>query len=425
MQRIVVLEEIASAVVTELMNTFYEVHLLSGRHGILDFLNQDEVQRHIEQDIRYRWLELVNVTENPYWELKEVSAADFSFLFRRILRELEPLLRKKIHHWIESRCNDLQESYAHLLEKLQEDFNDLVNTAEKPSSIQVEQIHIPLHHLERVAVQIEKTRSILIYCKDYETLCPAPTYDDDYEKPSPASVGPASPKGTQSKLEGPVSSKGSVMGNVNPVGTVSLLKDTGIYEGNETKGTGAAETIPQEEAGEETRGTDDSIREDDETNPSFFPTEAVFKRAKLSGGIVVTPGEERFLGGIPEGAIRKLELSHGDHVLVRGKTHSGRLQIDIIERRKEQNPDRIEIPYCLISSRTEAGKKRFYIESRLSGGRRIPIVLSDESTLSVCVREDDERFFSLEEGDLVDIAFWSVRPKTMKVIWKYRQTSTG
>jgi translation initiation factor IF-1 len=131
------------------------------------------------------------------------------------------------------------------------------------------------------------------------------------------------------------------------------------------------------------------------------------------------------LGVLPESVVRSLDLRHGDVVRILERDDRGRLKVQLLERAETDESNRVELKFCLVSMRNEEGRSFLAIDEMLVGGekKRISLPGSKESYLEI--KEEDIRFFKLEVGDVVDVAYWVNRPNTFRVIWKYRHVQAG
>lgn len=129
---------------------------------------------------------------------------------------------------------------------------------------------------------------------------------------------------------------------------------------------------------------------------------------KLRGGFL--PEIEAF---IPEGIIRKLGLEHGD--LVRATKLENELHkyiYELFEKGDGKEPEgRIQLDYCIVEK--EAGS----LVVKKYGGEQV--IRLDEVPYTMILPEKDIREFSINEGDLIDLAFFRTNPHLCKILWKH------
>ncbi|ADO59946.1 hypothetical protein [Paenibacillus polymyxa] len=135
----------------------------------------------------------------------------------------------------------------------------------------------------------------------------------------------------------------------------------------------------------------------------------LFER-KLEGGYVA-----KINGYVPEAIIRKQGLQHHDYVYAQEIESSGerkRFLYSLAKRAEESAPtDRVQISLCMLESR---GKQLIVRESMDSTGEDF---FKKHPNLEFVIQERDITRLFLEEGDLVDIAFYEGNIENQKVIW--------
>lgn len=117
---------------------------------------------------------------------------------------------------------------------------------------------------------------------------------------------------------------------------------------------------------------------------------------------------------IPEVMVGHMELGHGDELRITRKEENdekNRYWFEIVSRGSGDNPRRQEYIGCEIEK--EAGE--YVVGKSYSGTIRL-----DEAPYSFIISPQDVNTFKIEEGDIVDIAFYKDNPSdTMKVIKKH------
>lgn len=160
---------------------------------------------------------------------------------------------------------------------------------------------------------------------------------------------------------------------------------------------------------------DDEVQEiiQDDSKGDLLPTKPNIFRVdrKLRGGYI--PELNQF---IPEGIIRNLNLDNGDLVRVESVPYSMDRYNFYFEKKGEgiPAPGRVQINYCLVE---KDGDLLVVNQSFENGKQNIRI---GELPFTFIVKDEDRRFFELQENDLIDIAYYDGKPETMKVIWQHQ-----
>ncbi|WP_100012792.1 DUF2325 domain-containing protein [Lentibacillus sediminis] len=164
-------------------------------------------------------------------------------------------------------------------------------------------------------------------------------------------------------------------------------------------------------------GQPETLEEDEESEPSqpSAPPERKsyqFER-KLRGGIV-----PQIDGFVPEGVVRKLGLEHGDMVYAKAintnDPQRSHFEYEIAEKGDgEDAPYRIQLNFCPVKK--EAG--RLVVEKSEETGEFIRF---NEGPYTIVLSEDDVFKQRINEGDLVDIAYFDGTPTHAKVIWTHK-----
>ncbi|WP_199624363.1 DUF2325 domain-containing protein [Paenibacillus alkalitolerans] len=169
----------------------------------------------------------------------------------------------------------------------------------------------------------------------------------------------------------------------------------------------AAETRAEPPASSE------SDNETPESKPAAEPAAYTFER-KLVGGRLPELDDGYHVN---ERIVRKLGIQHGDKLAVEGTEHfsdGGKHYIFKIAEKGagKEPPNRIQLNYCIAE--WDAEHHKFVIRRSAIGGM---IKLGDEP-LSLHLNEQDCE--GMEDGELIDIAFYEERLDTVRVIWKHK-----
>ncbi|NGM83262.1 hypothetical protein G5B47_12635 [Paenibacillus sp. 7124] len=142
----------------------------------------------------------------------------------------------------------------------------------------------------------------------------------------------------------------------------------------------------------------------------------IFKRIKLSGGIVVDQNGNQ-VDYLNESIIRHMNLDHNDKLRVRRIKEDGRKEYDIIGKVGEINPERIVAQYCIANLDPEGN--RYLINTQIVGGEKQLFSLPEGEMYQFQFKMEDVKHLNLEDGSIVDLAFWKGRPDTARIIWKH------
>lgn len=141
----------------------------------------------------------------------------------------------------------------------------------------------------------------------------------------------------------------------------------------------------------------------------------LFER-KLRGGYIPDLDGGYF---IPEKMVRDMEVENGDMVKIIAEhptVDQTYYTFEIVEKSGEKHPNRVEHRFCTVER--EGGL--FYVTKSLGKPIRF-----NEIPVTFLLKDQDVRLFNLQEGDIVDIAYYKNNPTdTLKVIYKYETDDT-
>lgn len=150
----------------------------------------------------------------------------------------------------------------------------------------------------------------------------------------------------------------------------------------------------------------DDIKE--EANQAIY----VFER-KLRGGLVHLPDADYF---IPEQMVRDMNVTHGDEVEITGEyMHKGmkRFNFRIVNRIGEPLKNRIQLDEYVVTSSEDS--KSLILHSDINGNREV-----FEHTYHIS--HNDIANYSIEEGSVVDAAYYEDNPEGISIIFKHPVT---
>lgn len=159
-----------------------------------------------------------------------------------------------------------------------------------------------------------------------------------------------------------------------------------------------------EEVEEEVIIVDDTIKD------KAYP----FER-KLKGGFV-----DEINGWVPEKIVRELELRHGDLVyayeipLPENQDSPPHYSFEVAERRHQpEPPNRVQLNLCRVKD--DRLLDRFVVEETVNGA----LLKYNDSPMMFSLDPEDVRAFNLEDGDIIDIAYYKGKEDKPKVLWKH------
>ncbi|MGN7299094.1 DUF2325 domain-containing protein [Ferdinandcohnia sp. SAFN-114] len=118
---------------------------------------------------------------------------------------------------------------------------------------------------------------------------------------------------------------------------------------------------------------------------------------------------------VPESITRQLILDHGDIIKPSYNPHTERYYFELIKKgNRVVNPERQQVSYGIVEKESSMLLVSTYLDN---GSKRL--VKVDENLHTFILNQDDILEFSIEPGDIVDIAYYSSNVKTVRVIYKY------
>ena len=122
---------------------------------------------------------------------------------------------------------------------------------------------------------------------------------------------------------------------------------------------------------------------------------------------------------VPEKVVRELDLQHGDlvhAVKIQDATPDSPPHYDfsVAEYKDEPAPkDRVQINYGVVGYDKLLG--RYTVDTTMDGK---PIRIG-EALQTILINEKDVEDFKLEEGDIVDLAYYTTQSEFIRIIWRY------
>ncbi|AGA60053.1 hypothetical protein Theco_4052 (plasmid) [Thermobacillus composti KWC4] len=397
-----VLQSIAQEVINARFGNFFS-DVLAGRVALSDFLCRPEVEIAVRESIEGNWDRIIDTKKYPYWKREDVTNEDEQFIYRKVIAQMQPIMIEQLHQLLVDAAGQHEAGYFYLLTALHKDLSGLINREDIVRASELLCLQKRLSDLLDIVTTVEKI-NVILHSNGFLTANPTSNDSVDvYIKNNSSDDYLASISEAAIRYD-TVSS---------PMNAVLVQTTTHTISRQVADNSGRLGML-----------IDRDIARVDATKPNITPEKGYFKRIKLSGGAIVDEGDT-VLGVLPESVVRSLDLRHGDVVRILERDDRGRLKVQLLERAETDESNRVELKFCLVSMRNEEGRSFLAIDEMLVGGekKRISLPGSKESYLEI--KEEDIRFFKLEVGDVVDVAYWVNRPNTFRVIWKYRHVQAG
>jgi hypothetical protein len=114
---------------------------------------------------------------------------------------------------------------------------------------------------------------------------------------------------------------------------------------------------------------------------------------------------------IPEGVLRRIGISHHDYVYAE-KIEDNKYLYSIAKKGPGVDPiDRVQLNFCVVEK--EAGV--LVVKRTVEDGD----IWIDEVPFTFVLNEEEVREMEIEEGDIIDLAYYKGNPQNHKIIWKY------
>lgn len=121
---------------------------------------------------------------------------------------------------------------------------------------------------------------------------------------------------------------------------------------------------------------------------------------------------------VPEGAIRSIGAEDGDYVYAKHKG-SGHFYYELAEKGSPINTERKEVQFGIVE---QSGDLFMVSRSLMNGGQNTKI---NGVLHTFLLSREDVLELKLEDGDVVDLAFYENKPSTVRVVWKHDTDEKG
>jgi hypothetical protein len=370
------LEMIQSIAQYLMMNNKKEILLLllSGKLNINNYL----VDRPnlVLPYLKDNWEQIVDTT-NPYWNRDMVTDEDYHFIFRRILPDINTvfisLLQQSFQEFEEERIAQYTNAVGLLLSSI----NAISSQNDIADQTDIQKLQEAVIQLSISKNEIEKVR---LYFATLD-LNQSATQLQFRELPM--------------ELTDQVIEEQRIMQKSEPE---KELLELVVGEKEIASATAVKEIAPDKSNVDPDIGTIHSLDR------------------KIVGGYINTLNSPAFL---PESMLREKGFDHGDKLKVSKKTPHGdlfRYEFELVEKAKQPNKERSQYNLCVV----EKDNTMHFVE-KTHGGSVDSYLRFNEVPYKFIIKDEDVKKFKLGPGDLIDIAFRTNDPTSMKVIWKYKK----
>ncbi|WP_150274295.1 hypothetical protein [Paenibacillus tepidiphilus] len=363
--------------------------LLAGKISPLNVLKDHSIQSNFIKSIELEWDNLFDTSNNPYWSWSAVSDKEKESAFQMLLKKVEPLIAEEIYMVLKKHHSSCLSMYHWQLAFVKKTVDGL-QVDGVSSSIAISKLQCRVNELHEAISDLEKVSMALLFFKMKEDN--NEVLDDGQYEPIINEEKSNVDLGKYELLEWNWNS------SISETDTEKLILNEGINDANET-----VANVNQLDNGKES-----AMRY------------LIFKRSKLAGG-VVQDADGNQVDYLNESISRILNLQHNDEIQVRRIKEDGRNEYEVLKRRGEVNPDRIVIQYCI--AHFNSINKKYIVEFQIIGGEKRYLKLADGTRIQFSFDSSDVPHLRMEDGCIVDLAYWKSRPETAKIIWNHHSSA--
>lgn len=394
-------------------NEYFFKQLLSGVASVTDFLKDPLVLQSLSLLIDKSWDELFDTVSNPYWNRSDISDSDHSFILHSVQTQISSITQDLLNkHWIALLDKEIT-TYNEIKAKLQSAQTKLTPFPQIPSaSFRNELLHNTLAYIN----QSDKLERYMIILRTLPNSLPLDI--KTFVQVATSSESPSSEEDAKiMDSTQPISQEESKPNQIIEQNPLHNEKDYANIMNStqpESKPAQISEQIPLNTA-LPTGETKDALQLSETKHDQ--PDIAIFKRQKLVGGSIHDKKTNEIITFIPESVIKKLDLKHGDSVKITERHKGGKVTIEIHEKHPEDS-NWVEMEYCIVSKQNSGGQHKYVIKEMILNGEKQAI--PDQTVQCLEIKEIDLAYYKLDEGDIVNIAYWKGRIDLFRVIWKHR-----
>lgn len=356
--------------------------IFSGKISPLCILEDEITKAAFIKEIENEWDNIIDVKINPFGELKDITSHEKSSALNKILDKIESLLQDEIQAILIKHQTSCLKTYYWQLEFVKKGISKLTLDDDIPSSVSISKLRDRISELHEAVTDLEKTNLALRFFdfhKNVEVDLIGVEMTSELSTPPDASKYEALEWNWTNKVDLDNGANEPIM--INPASNdIDSLKDTTLSHNH-------SDTL-------------------------------TFKRLKLTGGLVYDSNGKQ-VDYLNEAITRTLNLNHNDEIRISSIRRDGRNTYEIIRRAEGNNPDRIELQYCIAS--IDSANNTIIINEHISGGERQSCHLEDGTKYQFHISLLDNNKLRIDDGSIVDLAYWRGRPDTAKIIWNHLQ----
>lgn len=352
-------------------------YILEGSVSPLFLLRNDRLKERFISLIENEWDDIIDVTMNPFWKLNEITRHEKESALQKILKKTEQVLRVEVHALLNTHYSSCLSTYFLQLAYVKNCVAGISKDDQVSTSTSISKLRDRVSELHEAITAVEKTRIALLFFEE-------------------------------------IIESEAVMHEVN---TDELLKsdktDFSKYEIYEWDWNNGIELIRNEQPNTliPVEYINAGPQEKDKSSDKL-----IFKRTKLSGGIVYSSSGKQ-VDYLNELVSRSLNLQHNDELRLRRISETGIKEYEVVEKAGGINPDRIVYQYCIAN--INVVEQKVLISQHIVGGARRDCLLIEGTTYQFQFNLNDLSYLKIEDGSIVDIAYWRGKPHTAKIIWNH------
>ncbi|RRJ54965.1 hypothetical protein EHV15_35950 [Paenibacillus oralis] len=355
-------------------------NIMDGTFNLDDFVESQE--GNIRKELDENWETLVG-TGNPYWDRGSITENDLKFIMGRLMHELCLKLPEIIKKALKEGYHAWQLEYVETLTQVKDLTVSLCQKENVGSTRELMNLQTKVLFLQSVSSLIEKARLFFTaqQLKIDPVAIPVLTFPSELE----IKVAQANEPIEISEIAVTAS-----------VSATSPTPETQI----ESTPTGRKKTTKT------TTGNEGTMNENE------IGTVHIFERSLVNGFVNTVEYKPAF---VPEKIIRERDFEHGDKIRVVNVRPVGdkiHYDFELAEKTNSHPSHRIQINLCIVEQDTGG----LFVQRADSGQTK---VVFDGAERKFYLKEHDITRLKLTGGDIVDIAFWSNDPETVRVVWKH------
>lgn len=348
--------------------------ILTGRMSPLHILSDTSLREFVIASINKEWDRIHDVTNNPFWSKDVMSRQEEDTALQRVLLKTENLFNRHIHILLNEHYLTSLSAFNWQLAFIKKIVDRLSNINEIPTAVSVSKLQDRVSELSEAITITEKTKIALLFF-DHSKTSTFIEQEQDYIDSNETKI--KSDARVIEELEWDWAKK--INNNQEESLIVKPFDEVGINS-----------TLPE--------------------LPGQRSEKLIFKRTKLVGGIVYS-NDGKQVDYLNEIITRSLDLQHNDELRIKCIRPDGKREYVVANKIGDFNSDRISVKYCIAEIDVEKGM--VVINQHIVGGQR------QDTDYQFQFNITDVLNLRIEDGSIIDIAYWSGKPDTAKIIWNH------